>query len=612
MKIVDFNKAKKYEDIAIISFLFFLTFSVAGYFSTLGIDPHHDGIMFKPAIDFAEGKILFKESFTQYGALTTILQGVSLILFGKYLIVIKLLTALFYSLIATLLYLIWKNVIPKYLALISCLIWLLLAPYFVWPFLAWSSVYALFFQMLSLYLLILFIKKSKKYLLFMSGFSAALCFWCRQPVGIFLICAITIFIIVYCQYKRDYLKSKIITIVSPMFGAIVCTSLFIFWLLINGAIYDWYLQSIKAIYLFASSHSISLLSTSSPGASTSSPATSTSSPGALTSSPGALTNSPATSTSSPATSTSSPGALTSSPGTSTSSPGALTSSPGISTISPGIFKVINNVFLPFYVGRIQATAQIALVRIVWTIIPIINIIIFLALIKSLKSNQRNPNNEIIMAILIISFASLLQNYPIPCIRHMYWAETPMIGMVIYGYREIINKKSINKKSMLLILLIFITFSPDMIFRVYQGYEKIKKYNVSFEYPPVLLGIKSYSDDVTLQKKIAKKISEYYNKSGSAGIINLTGDALYLTYIKDNKYFHKIYINWLNNLYPDYCEKLNKKIVNDRPIILKSIKDQAIPGYITAVRFEIPKFELLYPCENYTTKVDGEYPYKNCK
>jgi hypothetical protein len=44
-------------------FLFFLTFAVAGYFSTLGIDPHHDGIMLKPAIDFAEGKILFKESF---------------------------------------------------------------------------------------------------------------------------------------------------------------------------------------------------------------------------------------------------------------------------------------------------------------------------------------------------------------------------------------------------------------------------------------------------------------------------------------------------------------------------------------------------------------------
>lgn len=562
MKIVDFNKAKKYEDIAIISFLFFLTFAVAGYFSTLGIDPHHDGIMLKPAIDFAEGKILFKESFTQYGALTTILQGVSLILFGKYLIVIKLLTALFYSLIAALLYLIWKNVIPRYLALISCLIWLLLAPYFVYPFLAWSSVYALFFQMLSLYLLILFIKKYKKCLLFMSGFSAALCFWCRQPVGIFLICAITIFVIIYCLYNRVYLESKIITIASPIFGFIVCTSLFIFWLLINSAIYDWYLQSIKAVYVYALSSGIDSFPTGSTGSTGST----------------------------------------------------------ISTGSTGIFKIITNVFFPFYVGRIQATAQIALVRIVWTIIPIINIIIFLALIKSLKSNQRNPNNEIIAAILIISFASLLQNYPVPCIRHMYWAETPMIGMVIYWYREIINKKSANKKSILLILLIFITFSPDMIFRVYQGYEKIKKYNVSFEYPPVLLGIKSYSDDVALQKEIAEKMLKYYNKSGSAGMINLTGDALYLTYIKDNNYFHKIYINWLNKLYPDYCEKLNKKIVNDRPIILKLIKDQAIPGYMPGVRFNpnlyrlfpMSEFELLYPCENYTTKVDGEWPYKSCK
>ncbi len=84
---------------------------------------------------------------------------------------------------------------------------------------------------------------------------------------------------------------------------------------------------------------------------------------------------------------------------------------------------------------------------------------------------------------------------------------------------------------------------------------------------------------------------------------------------------QVYINWLNNLYPDYCEKLNKKIVNDRPIILKLIKDQAIPGYITVVKFKTPEpdarfqmseFELLYPSENYTTKVDGEWPYKSCK
>ena len=228
MKAADSDKTKKNEDIVIISFLFFLTFAVAGWFSTLGIDPHHDGIMLKPAIDFAEGKILFKETFTQYGALTTILQGVSLIIFGKYLVVIKLLTALFYSLIAALLYVIWKNVIPRYLAAMSCIIWLLLAPYFVWPFLAWSSVYALFFQMLALYLVILFIKKSKKYLLVIAGFSAALCFWCKQTVGIFLIGAITIFIIVYCLYKRDNLKKNIITMASPIVGFVACTSFFIF------------------------------------------------------------------------------------------------------------------------------------------------------------------------------------------------------------------------------------------------------------------------------------------------------------------------------------------------------------------------------------------------
>ena len=52
-----------------------LIFSVSGYFAHLDPDWHHDGILFKPAVDVASGKSLFRETFTQYGALTTYLQG---------------------------------------------------------------------------------------------------------------------------------------------------------------------------------------------------------------------------------------------------------------------------------------------------------------------------------------------------------------------------------------------------------------------------------------------------------------------------------------------------------------------------------------------------------
>ena len=46
--------------------------------SRLGVDAHHDGIMLKPALDVLAGQVLFRDTFTQYGALTTYLQAAAL------------------------------------------------------------------------------------------------------------------------------------------------------------------------------------------------------------------------------------------------------------------------------------------------------------------------------------------------------------------------------------------------------------------------------------------------------------------------------------------------------------------------------------------------------
>ena len=120
---------------------------ISSYFAIMSLDPGHDGIMFKPALDVVNGKMLFKESFAQYGALSTLMQALAIKIFGEYVIVIRLLTTFFYSLIGFLLWIIWSRFLPKWLSTISCLIWICLAPYYfeTYFFCPWSSVYALFF-----------------------------------------------------------------------------------------------------------------------------------------------------------------------------------------------------------------------------------------------------------------------------------------------------------------------------------------------------------------------------------------------------------------------------------------------------------------------------------
>src|SRR5258708_16448162 len=62
----------------------------------LGVDQHHDGIMLKPALDVLSGQVMFRDTFTQYGALTTYLQEVALSI-PTTLLVMRLMTVMAYG-----------------------------------------------------------------------------------------------------------------------------------------------------------------------------------------------------------------------------------------------------------------------------------------------------------------------------------------------------------------------------------------------------------------------------------------------------------------------------------------------------------------------------------
>ena len=94
------------KELILIFSCFVTILAVTSYFAHLDPDWHHDGILFKPAVDVAAGLSLFKETFTQYGALTTYLQAGAVAIFGEQLIVLRLQAAGFLSLSGVLLYLI--------------------------------------------------------------------------------------------------------------------------------------------------------------------------------------------------------------------------------------------------------------------------------------------------------------------------------------------------------------------------------------------------------------------------------------------------------------------------------------------------------------------------
>ena len=158
--------------------------------ASMGVDPHHDGVMLKPALDVLSGQVLFRDTFTQYGALTTYLQVLALWIQPS-LLSLRLLTLVAYALTLFFLYAGWRLILPRSLTVFACGLFVLFIPVYekdwlgqYWMLLPWSSVYAMMFQSLGLYALFRVIRGEQplRWGLIL-GVACACVFWCRQPVA---------------------------------------------------------------------------------------------------------------------------------------------------------------------------------------------------------------------------------------------------------------------------------------------------------------------------------------------------------------------------------------------------------------------------------------------
>lgn len=235
-------------------FYFICTFLVAGFWARIGVDVHHDGIMLKPALDVSHGLRLFGDTFSQYGALTTLIQAAAIAVFGEKLIVIRMTTAFFYALSSVLLWYIWKQVLPQALVFVAYVLWLALAGFLVMTFLPWSSVFALFFQLAVIGTLITWHKKDRNHsgYLVASGFLIGCAFLCRQPVGVTLLAAVVGWLFLFRQKEALVSKNFLKQFLALSFGFLMISALFLSWLILTESLTDWWIQSIKWPKVWAS------------------------------------------------------------------------------------------------------------------------------------------------------------------------------------------------------------------------------------------------------------------------------------------------------------------------------------------------------------------------
>ena len=217
-----------------------ITFFVAAFFCRFDVDFHHDGIFLKPAVDMLHGQRLFTDSFSIYGPLTSVVQFLSMKLFGEQLFVLKILTAATYGLIGGIVFVLSSFLVPTVIAALTFVLWICMAPYYELgvTFYIWPSVFSLLFQLLSVLFLILWLNKKRVLFLILAGISTAITYWFRQPVGILLYLGILVYF--YLQRRKTSFKQ----ILPYHFSFFAIHGFALIMLVYYGVIKDWFFQSV--------------------------------------------------------------------------------------------------------------------------------------------------------------------------------------------------------------------------------------------------------------------------------------------------------------------------------------------------------------------------------
>jgi len=235
--------------------IFFSVLAIASFFAQFDIDSHHDGIMFKTAVDISQGKILFRDTYTHYGPIPSFIQGISVYLFGQYVLVIRLTTAILYAITGLFLWLIWEKYLSVKLTVVSLILWVFLAPYYYSILFPWASVYGMLFTTIALFIFLdkfQFIKDRKifksSFDIFVLGIVACLAFLSKQPYLLLFLALNTFFIILYF-FKILNKKVALQSIRTLTAGFLTTYSTFFIWLIANNATWDYWLQNIREGYI---------------------------------------------------------------------------------------------------------------------------------------------------------------------------------------------------------------------------------------------------------------------------------------------------------------------------------------------------------------------------
>jgi len=485
--------------------LFALVTVLFGAFAPLGIGLHHDGVMLKPALDVAAGQVIFRDTFSQYGAFTTFFQALAVKLFGGELLVIKYQTVLFYALSAVMLDVVYARFLSRFFRGVMLVLFVGLAPFYLLLMLPWSSVYALFFMLLATEFVLRFEEHNRKVDLFVAGVAAAFAFGCRQPCGMVLVIGIMMALAGAWYFLRQ--SGRILWRNWAIFtGGVAAVAVpFFFYLWINRAEEDYWIQTFSFVSHF-----------------------------------------------------------------------------GWERGGSGDIKNILITFLPY-----DST---------FVVFPLATAAVGIAVLLQMKHQTDRLRALQMLTLVILAMASYHQYYPVPCERHMYWAAIPMFGVFAY-LLQLLWARPCPKAWRVAILSLLLLYPALAVgYRADHGLKRLTMPGVTMTIPG-LRGMKLPPPEAqeysALQAAFARIPAEFQ----TLPYLNFTPDAILCVFFPRQSNHHPMFVNWRNDVYPDYLEQTLDFVKEFHPVVIGV--PPVLPEYVPAAGF--PTSRPRYLLELYTGK-----------
>lgn len=202
-----------------------------------------------------------------------------------------------------------------------------------------------------------------------------------------------------------------------------------------------------------------------------------------------------------------------------------------------------------------------------------------------KMEQMRKNLPL-TALLLLALGSWHQYFPVPCVRHLYWAGIPLFGcfaLTAQGIWELKHSKALRSGLLVLLLLPLLYCFHFRAVVLYQYFKKLPRRVTATA--PVIRNLWVFQGENDLFNTLHMVFRGLPPEIQKRGVLNHTPDGIYSSFFPAPAGFdHPMFVNWGSDVYPSYNEDVLKFLQEKRPCVLTTGFAE-LPGYTFVYGFK---------------------------